>query len=335
MINTVIDGRFQIKETLARDASSDLYVAIDTETQEPVAIKVLKPSASKESNELLSRRLQEFRLLRNLTHPNAVKVIQSGLTGDNVFYVAMEFVNGQTLHDLFQASGPLPTELVSFYLDQLASVLDMIHKHGIVHRNIKPQNVMIAVDAEGNETVKLLGFVFAKVLSPDPGKASSGMTQAGVAVGTPAYMSPEQALGRKITKLADVYSVGVMLYQALTGRLPFEEKNDLQTMVAHVKKDIPRFAQKNPANEVPVSVEAVIRKAMDKTPANRHGSVGELAAELQRAIENPDDAPSELVSDSDATSAASSGGGNIGVISVVVLVAFIAVGVLIGVLMGR
>lgn len=290
MLQGVLDGRFQIEQRIP-GSSGDLYAARDLETGNLVALKVLRPGAS-ESNESLARRLQEFRLLRNMSHRNAVQVIQTGLCDNSLFYAAMEYLTGRTLSQVVTEDGPIPCERAADYLDQLADVLDAAHAGGIIHRAIKPGNVIIQVDERGDEVVKLLGFVSAKVMSKE-GEAEK-LTQAGTTIGTPAYMSPEQAMGRRITKLSDIYSLGVTLYAVLTGELPFDEKNDVKMLMAHVKSPIPPFAKKNPNLTIPPGVEQVVRQAMAKEPAYRPRTAGELARMFREAVTYPERMPSGL-----------------------------------------
>lgn len=292
MLQGVLDGRFQIEHRIPASNGGDLYTATDLETGDRVAVKVLRPGAS-ESNESLARRLQEFRLLRNMNHRNSVQVIQTGLCDNNLFYAAMEYITGRTLSQIVMEDGPISAEKAADYLDQLADVLDKAHAAGIIHRGIKPGNIVIQQDEQGDHIVKLMGFVSAKVLSKEVNEAEK-LTQAGTTIGTPAYMSPEQAMGRRITKLSDIYSAGVTLYAVLTGSLPFDEKNDVKTLMAHVKAPIPAFAQKNPQVNVPLGVERVVRQAMAKEPAYRPMSVGELARMFREAVTYPDRLPTGL-----------------------------------------
>jgi serine/threonine-protein kinase len=289
----LLADRFQIGEQLSKSAAGDLYLALDVKTNEPVVIKLLRPSAG-DANEFLTRLLQEVKLLRRLDHPNAVRVIDANSTADNSFYVAMEYLGGKTVAQLVAEQGPLPPEGVATLLDQLARVLDEAHQLGIIHRDIKPQNLMVMADAEGKPMVKLLGFTFAKVYGGDGAKAQQQVTQAGIAIGTPSCMSPEQALGKRLTKLSDIYSTGVTLFYALTGHYPFEEKTELQKMLAHVKKSTPSFAEKNPSLHVPQGVEAVVRWAMAKEVIDRPPSAAELAAAFREAIAFPDRIPEKV-----------------------------------------
>lgn len=290
MLSGVVDERFQIEENLARTDHGEVYRAVDLTTNETVALRVLRPTSA-ESNELLQRQLQEFRVLRNLNHPNVLRVIHTGLTADAGVYVAMEYLHGKTLQEIIDEQGPIAPEWVAYYLDQLANLLDAAHGHNIIHRDIKPAHITIEVDDAGNHTVKLGGFFFAKVQNPGSDMAA---TQAGVAIGTPAYMSPEQVTGKKITKLSDIYSLGVILYTALTGVPPYEHKTDFHLMLAHVKNPFPPFILRNPKLHLPEGIEAVVRYAMTKDPIQRPKSASELAALFREAVENTEQIPAAV-----------------------------------------
>lgn len=276
-----LDGRFFLEERLGTDGAGDIYSGRDVETNEKVIVKLLKPQSA-ESNNLLSRRLQEFKVLHTLNHPNAIRVIHAGLTSDNIFYVAMENVASQTLAQVVEKTGPIAVTRVADFLEQVASVLEIAHTRMIVHRDIKPNNLLLSISADGREVIKLDGFVFARILAEEGG--ATKLTQAGSAVGTPEYMSPEQALGRKATKQSDIYSLGATVYTLLTGVLPFEARSDVDFMVAHVQTPVPTMSERNPRVRVPGSVETVIRKAMSKEPVDRFRSAGEMARAFREAV---------------------------------------------------
>jgi serine/threonine-protein kinase len=243
-----------------------------------------------------------------LEHPNAVRIISTGVTSDKLPYVAMEFVEGRTLSRIIQDEGPMTAVEVADWLAQVADLLDAAHAKSIVHRDIKPGNIMLCRNAAGRLTVKVLDFGFAKALDADE-DGGAAATQAGVAVGTPAFMSPEQVAGAPVTPQSDIYSLGVTLFAALTGHPPFEESNPVHTMMAHVRSGIPRFSDKHPGNAVPASIEAVVRRALAKAPADRPATAGELARLFQEALTNPQARPPErdTVAPSSAPTSASAG----------------------------
>lgn len=277
----VIDGRFELLSKVPGSRSSQLYQATDLKTGERVAIKLISP-LGKGGNEVLARRMHEFQILRNFSHPNALRVIQSGLTEGAEVYVATEWIDGQNLGDIVAERGPLSGFEATELLDQLASVLDAVHKAGMIHRGVKPRNIMIGKDLDGKRLCKLLGFDSVKVLAIEAG-SSIKSTDVGNP-GTPAFMSPEQALGRRVTKLSDVYATGVTIFAVLTGRLPFEDANEARVLAAHARSPIPSLAEKNPRHRIPASAEAVVRRAMAKEPSDRPFSVGEFARDFRAAI---------------------------------------------------
>ena len=292
MRETLVDGRFRVEQKLAEGASGKVYRAIDLESGAPVALKILHPQSAR-SSDLVARFSRECRLLADLDHANAVCIYGAGLTQEQLPYVAMELVQGRTLSQIVAEEGPIDPRRMCDYLFQIADVLEAAHARQILHRDLKPGNIMLGTGAAGTETVKVLDFGMAKLLGTDQFNATV-VTQAGTTVGTPEYMSPEQAMGRALGPATDVYALGVTLYAVLTGAVPFQGSNYLQTMLAHVQEPIPRFSAKNSKNTVPLSVEGIVRHAMAKEPADRPASPGELARLFADAVDHPDRVPAEL-----------------------------------------
>lgn len=280
-----LDGRFALLGMLDEGAHGQVWRARDLATGDEVAVKILRPKSAA-SEEFLARFRRECRLLAELDHPGAVRILGTGQTPLGLPYVAMERVLGRTLSEMVERDGPIAPEPMAEYLAQIAAVLDAAHARGILHRDIKPSNIMVAREANRPPVVKVLDFGVAKIMGSDQVSATV-VTTAGIAMGTPAYMSPEQAMGRPIEPASDIYSLGVTVFGALTGRLPFEGKNDLQTMLAHVRAEIPRFFERNPGSRVPVAVEAVVRRALAKGPADRPPSASEFARLFASAVADP------------------------------------------------
>lgn len=278
----LLDGRFRVEGFLARGANGDLYRAVQLSNQRPVAIKFLKASGGAAA-EFAARFRRECRLLHELDHPAAVRVHGAGIAEGDRPWVAMELLEGRTLAALVERNGPMSPEALADVLDQVADCLDAAHERNIVHRDIKPGNLMLSLGENGRLAVKVLDFGVAKILGKDETNATV-VTCAGIAVGTPEYMSPEQALGRAVDGRSDVYSLGVTLFAALTARLPFDGKNALQVMLAHVRDPIPTFQQVAPKFAVPAAVERVVREAMAKEPAERPATAGELARRFRSAL---------------------------------------------------
>lgn len=285
MLNTEFDGRFRIESELAKNNRAWIYRGTDLATGQKVAIKVLRPWTAP-SEKLDARFDQEFKLLRTLQHPNIVQVIQTGLTPNRFHYFAMELLKGQTLAQKLAEIGPLPPSKVVEYLDQIAPALDTAHARSVVHRDINPGNIMLhrGMGLGVRETVKILDFGLAKIVSESQGPQSAELTAAGVSVGTPAYMSPEQAMGGEITPHSDIYSLGVTLYHVLGGKLPYEKPTDYATMVAHVAEPIPWISDRG-GMAVARPIEEVVRWAMSKEPSARPESAAELAKRFRAAVE--------------------------------------------------
>lgn len=293
---TVLAGRFTVGERIGAGATGCVYRGTDIERDQPVAIKVLVVPKQR-PDEFVARFRRECRLMGDLCHPCVPQIFATGITERGEPFVAMELIDGTTLAEQVERHGPLAAPAIAAILRPLAECLDAAHGWGIIHRDIKPGNVVLAAD---RERVWLLDFGVAKIAA-SPDAVASVVTMAGLAVGTPEFMSPEQALGRPVDARSDIYSLGVTLYAALVGRLPFDAANPLQIMLAHVKGEIPPFVARNPTNQVPASVEAVVRRAMAKDPADRFATAGDLASAFANALTEPakdppphsgDDAPS-------------------------------------------
>lgn len=287
-VNNTLEGRFQLREQIAKGISGGVYRATDLQNGSQVAIKLLFAPPSAGRNFGLRFR-QEFDVMSQLRHPNCVQVIHHGVTDDDILYFAMEYVHGRTLKQIVQESGPLSPESVAFYLDQVASALDAAHLREIIHRDVNPSNIMIQVDDAGNHSVKLLDFGLAKVLHPD--NEDSVPVTGRLRMGTVLYMSPEQVEGKAVTKLWDVYALGVTVYYALTGVLPFERKTEMATLTAVLEEPIPPFSQTNPDLRVPPAAEEVVRHAMARKPNQRFQSAGDMARKFREALGYHDRVP--------------------------------------------
>ena len=205
-------GRYLVKEVLGRGAMGTVYLADDPLITRRVAIKVISAKLGRSHQELQARFEREFRSAGALSHANIVTIHDVGQQGESAF-IAMEYVEGKSLEDLASLERCMPLETVADFLDQICSGLDYAHERAIVHRDIKPANIMVTHDG----VVKIADFGVAKILD----LGSTAVTQAGTTIGTPSYMAPEQALGNRVAGSADQFSVAVMVYQLLSGELPF------------------------------------------------------------------------------------------------------------------
>jgi serine/threonine-protein kinase len=286
-MTSLLEGRFRIGDAVIGDEdcqTSRVYLGEDLQTGKPVAIKILIQVASKGA-EFRSRFQRDADIMRSFDHPNVVKTLASGVTPDGQPYFAMEFLQGQTLAARIAERGPIDPADMAKYLAQVASALDAAHARGIVHRDINPNAVMILEQPTEDATVKLLDFGLAKDLSKT-NASQVELTSKQTSLGNAAYLSPEQARGGEVDRRSDVYALGVTLYEALTGRLPFEGETDFQILLAKINGNVPPFPEdwSNHANAS--AIEAVVLKALEKAPTDRPSTAGALSELYQEALES-------------------------------------------------
>lgn len=269
-IPEVLADRYEIERELGAGAAAVTVAAHDRRLGRRVAIKILKPESDVDQ-EFSRRFTREARAAAAINHPNVVSVFDVGQEGE-LLYLVMQFVDGTDLKRLIERHGALPwRRAVAIARDVLAG-LAPIHASGIVHRDIKPQNVLIGRDGE----VKVTDFGVAHI------ERDAALTTAGTTVGTASYMAPEQAQGRTPTPAADVYAVGVMLYEMVTGKLPFNEATSIATMLAHIQQEAPAPVAPSGMEPIPDGVIDVIRQAMAKEAASRFRSAQAMRTALER-----------------------------------------------------
>lgn len=261
-------GKYVILEEIGRGGMGAVYKARDIELDRIVAIKVLSPYLVREPH-LVQRFMREARLAANLDHPNIVAIYNIGGEG-GYYYFVMKYLEGRPLKEMIAQRGPLPLDEVVQLVRQLVSALDYAHQQNLVHRDVKPGNVIVGPD--GHAT--LTDFGLAKVVE------SMKLTASGETIGTLEYMAPEQARG-ETSPASDIYSLGVMTYEMLTGRLPFQGTNQATLLYQHLHEPPPPPHRWNPT--IPPEVEQVVLKAMAKEPAQRYATAGEMARELEQA----------------------------------------------------
>ena len=262
---SVFANRYEVKEILGAGGMGVVYRALDRELQEPVAIKTLKPEAMLDAS-ALERFKQEIRLARKIAHCNVVRTYDLGeLNG--MYYLTMEYVEGTSLKSLIQNRGKLPLTVTLTVGKQLCRALEVAHQEGIIHRDIKPQNMVV----EPSGFLKVMDFGIARLVNPPKGK---GLTAAGTSIGTPDYMSPEQLSGAELDARSDLYSAGVVLFECVTGTLPFEADTTWALVAKHIEEQVPDPRTRNP--DVPELLARVILKAMAKEPEQRYRTAGEL-----------------------------------------------------------
>jgi serine/threonine-protein kinase len=264
-------GQYQIIEELGRGGMAVVYKAYQPSLNRYVAIKVLPPQFAFD-REFVQRFLREARSAAALHHPNIV-TIHDILHQDGFYFIVMEFVEGKTLDQMVAESGRLPLPRIQHIISQVVDALEHAHQRGLIHRDIKPTNIM--VDAQRNDHVTLMDFGLVRAAE------DSGLTKTGTIVGTPEYMSPEQAEGGEIDRRTDVYSLGVVLFKMLTGRVPFSRSTPHAVLIAHMTQEPPSISSISPG--LPPPIEAVVRKALAKDSEKRYARVSDMGRDLMIA----------------------------------------------------
>ena len=259
--------RYRWLETVGRGGMGIVFKAQDLDLEEVVAIKVLSPDWETDDQQLLQRFKREINLNRKIKHPNVARIHDFGMSGDFP-YITMEYVPGKDLRTIIQADGRLSQARAISILRQIALGSEAAHKLGIIHRDLKSQNVMV----EDSGAVAILDFGLAR------GKTNEQLTLDSVMVGTPHYMSPEQALGRPTDARSDVYSIGVMAYECLTGRVPYDGESPLVIAMKHVSEPPPEDLRQ--VTSVAPDFIAIVYKALAKDPVSRFQSAADLEADL-------------------------------------------------------
>ena len=265
-------GRYEVKEILGAGGMGVVYRAFDRELQEPVAIKTLRPEAMAGGTVALDRFKQEIRLARRIAHRNVVRTYDLG-EQNGVYYLTMEYVEGTSLKQLIVSRGKLPVAVALTVGKQLCRALEVAHAEGVIHRDIKPQNIVV----EPSGFLKVMDFGIARLANPPQGK---GLTEAGTSIGTPDYMSPEQLAGAELDQRSDLYAAGVVLFECVTGRVPFEAETTWALVAKHLEEDSPDPRTFNA--EVPGELAAVILKAMAKEQKDRFATASEMHDALAR-----------------------------------------------------
>jgi serine/threonine protein kinase len=270
ILGTTLSGRYRLEAKIGAGGMSTVYRALDGTLQRQVAIKLLNREVAADSDQL-ERFRREARAVAQLSHPHIVQVIDAG-EDDNRPYIVFEYVEGETLKERIRRVGRLPIPEAVAYAIEIARALGCAHSRHIVHRDVKPQNVLI--DEEGS--AKVTDFGIARTLDEE------GLTADGRVLGTTDYVSPEQALGQVVTGQSDLYSLGVVLYEMLTGEVPFKGDNQVAVAMKHVREQLPDVQSKRP--EVSAALAAVVDTATAKRQEDRYADDVELIADLEDVL---------------------------------------------------
>ena len=272
-IGRILDGKYRIDGFLKRGGMGSVYRGTHLLLNKPVAIKLIRPELVT-SQDIVERFFREARAAAKLSHPNIVTVHDLGQDRDGTLYIAMEIVDGQSLKDLIVSEGPWEPARALRFCRGVASALSVAHRNGIVHRDLKPQNIMVCRDSEGRESPKLLDFGIAKTLEPD----SPALTSTGMVLGTPHYMSSEQAKGLPADQRSDIYALGVILYEMLVGKVPFDDKSIPSILVKHLTE--PPRPPSTLRGDIPREVETLVLRCLEKDPGRRFQNADDLGKAL-------------------------------------------------------
>lgn len=276
MIGRILDNRYELMEFVGKGGMALVYRAIDRRTGHSVAVKILRPEYNQDA-EFTGRFEREATAASRMSHHNIVNLLDVGQDGD-IRYLVMEYVNGQTLKDVIRQKGALQPDVAAQIGIRILSALQHAHNNGIIHRDIKPQNILM--DAEGH--IKVSDFGIARVAGANTISSEDSV------MGSVHYFSPEQAKNENVTFASDLYSVGVCLYEMMTGLPPFDGETPVSVALQHINA-VPR-----PMREIrpgiPPAMDRVVHKAMEKRPEKRYQSALEMAQDLQRALQEPDGA---------------------------------------------
>jgi len=276
----LLDGQFQILQKIGSGGMGAVYKAAQPAMNRMVAVKILHPKLTNRKD-LASRFRREARAMSHLTHPNTVKVLLYGELDDGSLYIVMEYLEGRNLNQSVRKEGPLPVERAVPVLIQVCGALQEAHLQGIIHRDLKPENIFLSTNGGLRDYPKVLDFGLAKVTERELRPGSIMLTQEGMVFGTPEFMSPEQAQGKVLDARSDIYSLAIILYEVLTGKLPFEAKSPMEYIQMHVTKAPIPLDDRVPGKKFAPGLGAVIAKALEKRPEDRYASAAEFAQALK------------------------------------------------------
>ena len=281
VLGTLLGGRYRLDAQIGHGGMSTVYRAFDTVLERPVAIKLMRREIASDSDQL-ERFRREARAVAQLNHPHIVTVIDAGEEPSEngggeesqvgAPYIVLEYVEGETLRELIRRDGPLEVPVAIAYTIEIARALGAAHDRRIVHRDVKPQNVLIGLEGGA----KITDFGIARSLSEE------SLTMAGRVLGTTDYVSPEQALGQPVTGQSDIYSLGVVLYEMLTGEVPFTGPSPVAVAMRHVREQLPDIQHKRP--NVSAATAAVLDRAVAKDPADRYPDAESMVADLEEVL---------------------------------------------------
>ena len=279
LVGATLDGRYELVAHLATGGMGAVFQARHVHLRKDVAVKVLRPDLTA-SAEIVERFRREAEIASALEHDNIVRVTDFGRSPEGYLFLVMELLAGESLFDRLRREGALPPEEAVPILWQVCAGLEAAHALGVVHRDLKPENVFLARTSSGREVAKILDFGIAKIADPGSGSA----TQAGIVVGTPEYLSPEQAMGTAVDARADIYAVGLIAWRMLAGRHPFKADEPRALLMMQATRPVPPLTDPKPDLSAYPAIVAAVAKACAKDPPARHQTAGALRDDLAAAL---------------------------------------------------
>ena len=277
-VGQIVDGAFRIERLLGQGGMGQVYLAHQLAMDRPVVLKILLRQLADDAT-ALERFQREARFISRLNHPNVVSVHTFGRMDDGALFLVMEYVHGLSLREELKASGALPQDRALRIVDQILSALTEAHSSGLIHRDLKPENVMLTQKSGTDDLIKVLDFGIAKVVAEDQ-PALTTLTATDAIIGTPRYMSPEQARSKPLDARSDLYSLGLILHEMVAGAHPFKADTPLDFLLKHVTEPVPSLIGRYPERGIHAAVERIVLCALEKQPERRFRS----AADMQRAV---------------------------------------------------
>jgi serine/threonine protein kinase len=277
LIGTVVDGRYRIEQQIGEGGMGVVYKISHVSLNKTLALKLLRGEMAKDP-EVVQRFIQEAQSATQIGHENIIDISDFGRLPDGTVYFVMEYLNGHPLNDIIKRGGSIPVSDAVSIIRQIAGALGAAHQRGIVHRDMKPDNVYVVKRGEEANFVKVLDFGIAKV-----GGASNKLTRTGMVFGTPHYMSPEQAAGQSVDARTDIYALGVIMYEMFTGRVPFDADTFMGVLTKHMFEK-PEPMTTAGAERQLGALESITMRALEKKPENRYQSMQELIDDLDRVM---------------------------------------------------
>jgi eukaryotic-like serine/threonine-protein kinase len=280
LVGSIIADRYHVLRKLGEGGMGQVYLAEHVKMGRKSAVKVMNPGMVHDAD-AISRFNREAANASRISHPNVAAVYDFGETGDGLIYLAMEFIEGPSLTKVIEQTGALPPQRAADITRQAGEALTVAHDMGIVHRDLKPDNIMIAKNRDGTDLVKVVDFGIAKAANNEAQK----VTKTGLVVGTPEYMSPEQLAGDKLDGRSDIYSLALVTFNMLTGKLPFPSDSAQEAMIMRLTDKPKTLAEMNPAVAWPADVQAVMDRALEREAGRRYQAANDFGRALYAAVQ--------------------------------------------------